>query len=94
MVNLRIFANKNLSTQNFVSTINHESKIMMNRVSQILTTLATISITVLPATAMEAPLAKLVASNNHASDATHQIEQATQTNYCVYIAWADAWKCR
>ncbi len=94
MVNLSIFANKNLSTQNFVSTINHESKIMMNRVSQILTTLATISITVLPATAMEASLSKSLASTNNASDATHQIEQATETNYCVYIAWADAWKCR
>ena len=67
---------------------------MVNRVSQILTTLATISITVLPATAIEAPLSKSLASTNNASDATHQIEQATETNYCVYISWAGVWKCR
>ena len=67
---------------------------MMNQVSQILIALATISITVLPATAMKAPLPKSLASTNNASDATHQIEQATETNYCVYISWANAWKCR
>ena len=67
---------------------------MINKVSQILTALATISITVLPATAMEAPLSKSLASTNNASDATHQIEQATETNYCVYISWADAWWCQ
>ena len=57
--------------------------------SYVLTTLAAISMTFLPATAIEAPLNKSFASTNNPTDATNQINKATKTNYCirVYGGW-------
>ncbi|MDJ0647520.1 MAG: hypothetical protein QNJ60_02335 [Xenococcaceae cyanobacterium MO_188.B19] len=57
----------------------------MNKMSYALTTLAAISMTFLPATAMEAPLNESVTSTNNSTDATYQINKATKTNYCIRV---------
>ena len=65
----------------------------MKKVYYSLTICAAIAMTVLPATAMEAPSSKELTSNNDPTDATSQIKNATDTGYCIYIPWADVWQC-
>ena len=66
---------------------------MIKKFSQALTTMAVISMTVLPAIAMETSLKESSATTNYSTDATNQIEDATKTNYCVYIVWAQYFWC-
>ncbi len=64
---------------------------MMNKMSYALTTLAAISMTFLPATAIEVPLNESLTSTNNPTDATYQINKATKTNYCISIIFG--WWC-
>ncbi|MDJ0743891.1 MAG: hypothetical protein QNJ32_11070 [Xenococcaceae cyanobacterium MO_167.B27] len=68
---------------------------MMKKVSYSLTICAAIAMTILPATAMEAPSSKELTSTNDPTDATSQIKNATDNNNsnCVYISWAGVWQC-
>ena len=61
----------------------------MNKMSYALTTLAAISMTFLPATAIEVPLNESLTSTNSATNATNQINKATKTNYCImaFVNW-------
>ncbi len=65
---------------------------MMNKMSYALTTLAAISITFFPATAIEVPLNESLTSTNSATNATNKINKATKTNYCFYLY--RGWVCR
>ncbi len=64
---------------------------MMKKLSYTLTTLTAISMTLLPATAMEASLAEEFASTN-STDAASQIKNATETKSCDYIP-GSGWVC-
>ena len=64
---------------------------MMKKLSYALTTLATISITLLPATAMEASVLEEFVSTN-STDAASQIKNATQTNGCHWVPKV-GWVC-
>lgn len=66
---------------------------MMKKVSYSLTICAAIAMTILPATAMEAPSSKELTSTNDPTDATSQIKNATDTGYCTYVSWAGVWQC-
>ncbi len=57
---------------------------MMKKISYALTTLATITMTLLPATAMAVSVAEEFASTN-STDAASQIKNATETKGCVYV---------
>ena len=67
---------------------------MNQKLSHALTVLAAISMTILPATAMELPEAQKL-NLTDASDARSQIENATNSNYrrCYYVSWARRWWC-
>ena len=63
----------------------------MKKVSYALTTLAAITMTLLPATAMETSVSEeFVATNS--TDAASQIKNATETKSCVYIP-GYGWVC-
>ncbi len=64
---------------------------MMKKLSYALTTLATISITLLPATAMAVSLGEEFSPTN-STDAASQIKNATETNECVFLAGI-GWIC-
>ena len=64
---------------------------MIKKLSYALTTLATISMTLLPATAMEASVSEEFVSTN-STDAASQIKNAIETNGCVYVPGRD-WVC-
>ena len=55
----------------------------MNKICYTLTTLAAISMTFLPATAIGVPLNESLTSSNNPTNATNEINKATNTNYCV-----------
>lgn len=63
----------------------------MKKLSYALTTLATISITLLPATAMAVSLGEEFSPTN-STDAASQIKNATETKSCDYIP-GYGWVC-
>lgn len=64
---------------------------MMKKLSYALTTLAAISMTLLPATAMEASVSEEFVSTN-STDAASQIKNATETNGCIWVP-GYGWVC-
>ena len=63
----------------------------MNKICYALTILAAISMTFLPANAIEVPLNESLTSTNNATDATNEINRATNSNYCISIIFG--WWC-
>ncbi|MDJ0575732.1 MAG: hypothetical protein QNJ65_11265 [Xenococcaceae cyanobacterium MO_234.B1] len=64
---------------------------MMKKLSYALTTLATITMTLLPATAMAVSLGEEFSPTN-STDAASQIKNAIETNGCVWVPGL-GWVC-